>query len=423
MGITSDEKMTLFQKPGGWFWAAILAGLLIRAYFALFTQGTYDVEMWQNDCIGVQANGLMNHYRSSEAMTRPPFIAYLITGLWAVSQKTAIPFKILLRLPFALLDAGTAFLLLHTLRNNRYRYLIAAGYWLHPLAMIFSAYHGNVDSAVAFFLILCLYLLSKNKVIFAGVAIGISLWVKPPTILAIPVFFFALPGWRKRFSFVGAIALVGVSTYIPALLRDAAIVCRNVFGYHGQGIQNPAGIPIWGLHIFTFPFLEGLSEQWQQRLVGPVVFLFEKSWLIAIFLIVLLSWLRRSRSTVEQLGATIAAVYTIIYGFSHNWSFQYFAWSIPFWFFAGKWFLIPATIFASGYIYSLYWVLCGDPWLLGKWDFIGHPYWPTVVIVFRNLAVLFFFASACVFLGMAIYEQVIGRHKPLKDDEQPAGNL
>jgi hypothetical protein len=413
-GFFVREDISQPLRPGAWFWTAIVIGIIIRAYLVLFTQGTYDVDMWQTDAIGVQTRGLISHYHSSENMTRPPLIAYIVSGLWTVSQKTGIPFRILLRAPIAALDGFTAILLLYTLRDSRYRFLITAGYWLHPLAIIFSAYHGNVDSSVAFFLMLCLLLLSRGKEILVGAALGASLWVKPPTILAIPAIVFALPDWRKRLSFLATIGVVGVSTYIPALLEDPLIVYKNVFGYHGHAIRTTAGIPVWGTRIFLVPFFEGLSPQWQERLLDPIAFLLGRSWFISILLIILLSWLRRSHKTVGQLGATIAAVYAILYGFSNYWSFQYFAWSIPFWFFASPVFLFAATFLASGYIYSLYWLLCGNPWLLGQWDFVGHPYWPHIVTVFRDLAVLFFLVSGCVFLITAAYERIVRWRKAVK---------
>jgi hypothetical protein len=413
-----DEKLHPRLKPGWWFWAAMFIGLVIRIYCVVFTQGTYDVDMWQKDAIGVQTKGLISHYHSNEEMTRPPFIAYIATGLWSASQKTGIPFRILLRASIAVLDGGTMILLLCILRGNRYRFLITAGYWLHPLAIIFSAYHGNVDSAVAFFLILCLYFLSKGSVTMAGVAIGMSLWVKPPTILAIPAFVFALPDWRKRLSFLAAIAVVGISTYIPTILEDPLIVYQRVFGYHGQFIHTTAGIFVWGTRIFLVPFFNSLSLQWQKILVDPLNFLVAQSWSISILLIILFSWLRRFQRTTAQLGATIAAVYAILYGFTNYWSFQYFAWSVPFWFFAPPVFLIGATLLAGGYIYSLYWLLCGNGWLLGNWDFIGHPYWSPIVMLFRNLAVLFFFISGCVFLSIAICKQIACWSRLAKDNSR-----
>jgi hypothetical protein len=104
-----------------------------------------------------------------------------------------------------------------------------------------------------------------------------------------------------------------------------------------------------------------------------------------------------------------------LYGFSSYWAFQYFAWSVPFWFFTRRWFSVPAAILAGGYIYSLYWFVCGNPWLLGRWDFIGHSLWPEIVIAFRNLTFLFFFISACIFLLDAVYKQIVRR--PIKGQE------
>ena len=73
-------------------------------------------------------------------------------------------------------------------------------------------------------------------------------------------------------------------------------------------------------------------------------------------------------------------------------------------------------ILAGGYIYSLYWFLCGNPWLSGKWDFVGHPFWPEWVMEFRDLAVLFFFVSAWVFLISALREQIVTWFRPPNAD-------
>jgi hypothetical protein len=99
-------------------------------------------------------------------------------------------------------------------------------------------------------------------------------------------------------------------------------------------------------------------------------------------------------------------IYFVVYGLSDYWAFQYFAWSLPFWFFLSPWLFVPGILVASAYIYSLYWTLCGNPWLLGQWDFIGHRYWPEPVIMFRNAAVLFFLLCACAFLLATLWNEL-----------------
>lgn len=408
------EEISQPSHPGAGFWVAIVIGILIRLYLILFTQGTYDAIIWHHHATGVRNLGLIEYYRANSNMNHPPFISVAISLLPKVTEATGIPFETLLRAPFALLDAGTLLLLLNLLRNNRHRFVAAAFYWLNPLTMIFSSFHGNTDSAIAFFLLLAVWLLSREKIIWAAVALGASFWIKLPGIMAIPAFVFFLQGWRKRLLFLAVIGLVGVSTYIPAIIKDAPIVYKNIFGYHGIITKTNSGIPIWGCYTFLVPLFNVLPSGLKLILNRPFFFVLNNSWFISVLLIVLLSWLRQSRRTISHLGATIAAAYTIIYGFSNNWTFQYLAWSIPFWLFAPPVFLFGATLFAGGYIYSLYWLLCGNPWLLGTWDFIPHPQWPDIVILFRNLATLFFFLSACIFLTVAVYQQISRWRKGVK---------
>ena len=46
-------------------------------------------------------------------------------------------------------------------------------------------------------------------------------------------------------------------------------------------------------------------------------------------------------------------------------------------------------------------MVCGNPWLLGEWDFVGHPIWPRWLVLLRDAAQLFFYGSAWGFLGVA----------------------
>jgi hypothetical protein len=395
----------IYKQPAWWFWAAIFIGLAIRIYFVVFTEGTCDVLTWQSHAAGIQEKGLIGYYRANEDMNHPPFIGIVMSWLLSISKISGIPFRILFRGIFTLLDAGTAILLLYSFCESRYRFLIAAGYWLHPLAIIYSAYHGNTDSSVAFFLMLCVYLLSKEKVIWSGVVLGMGLWIKLPGLIAVPALVFFLPHWKERLRFLLTAGIVGISTYLPTLFADPAIIYKNVFRYQGNIIVTTARTPTWGTLIFLMPFFDNLPLYWQIKLGKPLVFLMNNGVWPAIGLIVFLCWLRRSKRTIRGLGLSIAAAYTVLYGFSNNWSFQYFAWSVPFWFFAPPVFLFAATFLTGGYIYSLYWLLCGNPWLLGEWDFLGHPYWPRIIEMFRNGSLLFFIFGALVFLVAGIYSE------------------
>ena len=386
-----------YSRPGIWFLVVIALGAALRFYLIVFTDGTQDVAIWERHARDVREHGLIGYYHGDPSANHPPFISEVESWLFASSDATGVPFRIFLRAPFAALDAATAFLLFSLLGACRWRFVGAAVYWLNPLSIIFSAYHGNTDSAVAFFLVLCVWLLSKDKLLAAAIALGVSLWIKLPTVLALPALLFFIPDWRKRFQFLLVAGVVALATYVPALLQDPAIVWKNVFGYRAQILHTTAGVPAWGPRVILFSIITP-AQNWPAQLHAPILFFLASSWLIAVALALTITWLRRFKRSVPELCATIAGIYLVVLALSDGFSFQYFAWSLPLWFFFPRWFFIPAIVLVSGYIYFLYAYLCGNPWLIGIWDFNGHPDWPFLILALRNAAYLLFCAGAIWFL-------------------------
>lgn len=376
-------------------------GAVLRLYCVAFTEGTGDMDDWEDHAKQVHDHGLIGYYHENPWANHPPFILEVESLLFRASEATGIPFRILFRAPFALIDAGTTFLLIALLREKRWRFLAATCYWLSPAAIIFSAYHGNTDSAVAFFLLVCVWLLVRGRTVGGAIALGASLWIKLPGILALPALTILVQGWRRRFLFLFVSGIAALATYLPALIQDFRIVCTNVFGYRGAILQTTAGVPLWGPSVLLFSTVAPISA-WPEKYLCPALFVLEHSWQIVIVLLLILSWLRRRCRSPLDVCATIGMAYTILLGFSDYWAFQYFAWSLPFWFFLPRWFSIPAVCLTSAYLYSLHWLFCGNPLLVGKWDFMGHSHLPFIVMSFRNLGVAFFFVSACLFLIFAM---------------------
>jgi len=313
----SDELRQPWQHPGPWFWLAVLLGAAIRVYLVACTEGTSDVGLWRRHAVGVHYDGLIAYYHANAEMNHPPAIGVALSWLWRCAETLGISFPLLLRAPFALLDAGTALLLLATLRNSSYRFAIAAAYWLHPLAMIYSAYHGNTDSSLAFFLMLGVYFLSKQKTCSAALVLGASLSIKLPTLLALPAFVLFLPQWRARMQFLGVAGAVALAGYLPALLADPAVVLGNVFGYRGQLIQTTGGSPIWGTRIFSGYLMDSVSPATQNALRPFFAFhLMHNKW-FCVLPILLFSWLRRDERSATGLAQTLVGVFAILYGFSN----------------------------------------------------------------------------------------------------------
>src|SRR5216684_8705313 len=245
----TQTRTRWYSHPGIWFWFVIALGAALRFYLVVLTNGTQDVDIWERHARDVREHGLIGYYHGDPSANHPPFVSEVESLFLRAADATGIPFRIFLRAPFALIDAGTTFLLLLLLGACRWRFVAAAAYWLNPLSIIFSAYHGNTDSAVAFFLLFCVWLLSKDKFLAAAFALGVSLWIKLPTVLALPALVFFIQGWRKRIIFLASFGLVVLTGYLPALIQDPRAVYVGVFGYRGIALQSVAGIPVWGTRV------------------------------------------------------------------------------------------------------------------------------------------------------------------------------
>ena len=205
------------RKPGAWLYCAIATGALLRIFLAYASEGTLDVEIWQAHADTIGERGLIDYYHGGRfTFNHPPPMGLAARAISTLAAMTGLSFAFLFRLPFALLDAFTALLLLRALAQAKHRglrnarYALASLYWVSPLSIIFSAYHGNSDSSVAFFLLASSLLLARGNSGWAGAALGLSLWIKIPGVLALPVLLLALPSGRERIRFCAAMAAVAL---------------------------------------------------------------------------------------------------------------------------------------------------------------------------------------------------------------------
>src|SRR5207245_3218220 len=228
-----------------------------------------------------------------------------------ISAATHIPFRILFRTPFALLDAGNALLLFLLLPQNRWRFMAVACYWLSPAAILISAYHGNTDTAVAFFLLLSVWLATNQRIVSSGAALGASLWVKLPGILALPALLILFRRWRLRGIFLLAAAITALSTYLPALIQDYKVVCANVFGYRGLILQTAEGVPLWGPSVLLFSTLVPV-QAWPEKYLRSTLFVLEHSSSIAIAAMLVLSLLSRNRSSTLVVCSSVCFACSVL---------------------------------------------------------------------------------------------------------------
>src|SRR5947199_2754723 len=115
----SNNPVELSLKERRLLAAAFLLGAFLRCYCILFTSGTGDLEDWQDHAQQVQDRGLIGYYHANSFANHPPFMSEVGALILQIATVTHIPFRILFRAPFALLDAGNALLLFSLLPENR----------------------------------------------------------------------------------------------------------------------------------------------------------------------------------------------------------------------------------------------------------------------------------------------------------------
>ena len=396
-----DGRFRFLRERGPWLWAVIGLGAVLRAWFVFASEGTLDVVVWEGHAWEINDRGLIAYYHGGQYIfNHPPLMGEIFSRLYVVAARTGVPFSIFLRAPFAVLDFGTALLLLRLVEASPYRharYALFSLYWLLPVAILMSSYHGNTDSALAFFLTWAVLWVIRGRPLAAGVAIGVGLWIKFPAILALPALAFGLPSWNARAKLIGAACAVGIASYLPALWKDAEIVIRSVFLYPGLQIQSTAGVRVWGIQVF-YPDVASLPEAWRDGFRSLVRNIYRANTLICIVPIALVAWARRGRREPLEIAGNVGASYAIFHGLTNFWAFQYLAWALPLWLVSGWRFGLPASLVTTAYVYALYVWLC-DSWLLDEpWDWYGNPHWPLGILLLRNAAILFFLSTALLLI-------------------------
>lgn len=359
---------------------------------------------------------LAAYYRAgSFQYNHPPPISLIFSHLFPIAKATGISFPALLRLPFALFDLASVWLILRLLSGHPNARLIAALFWLHPLAIIYSSYHGNTDSAIACFLLACACAVTRGRGAWAGAILGLSLWVKIPGILAGPAMLAALPNTRERVRFCLAGAAVVMVGFGHSLFVDAEALINAVVLYPGLRIHTSSGVAIWGL-LDSLPDPASLPQFLRLPLLDLRALSDEHNTLISVTPIVVFAWLRRDARDAVGIAGTIAGSYALFYGLTNSWAFQYFAWTIPFWLICSRTFGVLASALSLVYVYGAYAWFCGDLLLLGEWDFMAKPDWPSWLIGARNAANFFFFASGIYFLARAVADEIRRRRSPVQEE-------
>ncbi len=170
-------------------------GLLVRLGAAALPGFGIDLGTFQFWSVQLAEEGPWNFYNNDFLSDWTPgylYVLWLIGSLDSLFSFSGDQFWYTLKLPSIAADLASAYLLYRILEGQKdgIRVGAAALYLLHPVVLLVGPVWGQVDSMLAFFLLLTVYYLARRRTLMAAVAYTVGFLVKPLAIGALPVFVF-----------------------------------------------------------------------------------------------------------------------------------------------------------------------------------------------------------------------------------------
>src|SRR5258706_6643804 len=240
--------------------ALVLLALAVRVVpAALFGTEAADLATYRDMALTVSRGD--DVYSRSIYFPYTPHSQFLPALALALSEKTRIPFALAMRLESILADAATTWLLFAGLlaegASRRRAGLAALSFALNPVAILVSAFHGNLMSLVAFLLLAAL-VTARASVRAAGAAegaalrassallFGLAIAMRSFPILMLPfLLVLAARTARRPLAYTALAASASVLSTVPYLLLDRTPFLREVLAYSGAGDFGRLAALLW----------------------------------------------------------------------------------------------------------------------------------------------------------------------------------
>ncbi len=219
----------------------VLITMLIAAFFVrlllslIFFGHPTDIQCFMAWGNMVLNDGTSTFYTSGAFADYPPGYMYVCAALSWVARVFGISYgtngmAFLFKLPATIADLLGAYFIYKLAKNNaasEKSALTLTGVFLFaPVLMFVSGAWGQIDSVLAFLLVLCFYLFQKDKRIAAGALYGLAILIKPQALMLGPLFAAAYiidiidakQDWKKHLLETGLAVLSAIAVlYVLAL--------------------------------------------------------------------------------------------------------------------------------------------------------------------------------------------------------------
>lgn len=166
-------------------------GLVLRLLLAALPGFEIDLGTFRAWSFQLAENNPWNFYESDFFTDYAPgymYVLLLIGKLHNVFSFTTEQYDYVLKLPAIAADLGSAYLLYRLLETQRAEVRLSAAllYLLFPAALLIGPVWGQVDSLLAFFVLLSVYFIARDRPVAGAVAFTIGFLAKPQAIAALP---------------------------------------------------------------------------------------------------------------------------------------------------------------------------------------------------------------------------------------------
>jgi dolichyl-phosphate-mannose-protein mannosyltransferase len=188
-------------------WLLLGVGLGLRLALAALPGFGVDIALFRFWADRLAADGPWNFYEGDFFIDYAPGYLYVLWFIGQLNQAigfSAGVYEYVLKLPAVAADIASAYLLYLILAPRRMEIRLGAVllYLLFPATLLIGPIWGQVDSLLAFFLLLSVYYIGRDRPIAGALAYTVGFLVKPQAIAALPFLAFWImrkhpPEWRK----------------------------------------------------------------------------------------------------------------------------------------------------------------------------------------------------------------------------------
>ncbi|HUP47350.1 MAG TPA: glycosyltransferase 87 family protein [Thermoanaerobaculia bacterium] len=339
----------------------LLLGVLLRLLLIATSIGTNDVVNWIAFAGLVDRAGIGPAYARIAELNHPPLALLLLLLLEKLRGVVGLEIGDLLRtlqVAFDLLAAGA---LLDIGRSLGWRspHGPALFYFLSPVSIFVTGFHGNTDPSMVALLLgsLALLLRERPRPLLAGVLFAAAVGIKVVPLLLLPLVLL----WRRdRLPFAAGFGIAAGAIFLPFVATGGTIVLQRIFGYNPQ----PGN---YGLSYLLFALAEGSGNpalrDLLERLAAGWNAVARHAVTAAIGAYSVALALRRERDGLTLL-AGCGTVLLIAMALSPGIGMQYFLWPIAFLPFAvsaaDRWTLLGVFSVTQFTLYTIW--SGGFPW-------------------------------------------------------------